>query len=166
MVTQTEKDALITALNTLIADYGNKYAIGLKYGLCKNEQDLFIASSYKNMLDYYSVFNNDVKEIYTFTGGDITIDDGVPVVLNGTIEEIAWEIINQSLSIGLSIIIDDVLYLAIYDNQNTVITGDVEDGYCATCLLDKINCCTTEEMYKIYDKYICNSNCPTETNIP
>lgn len=166
MVTQTEKDALILALNTLIADYGNNYAVGLKYGICKNEQDLFIATSYKKMLDNYLVFNNNVNEIYTFTGGDIIIDDGIPTSLSGTPEEIAWEIIIQVLPIGWSFIIDDVLYLVIYDTQSTIITGDVEDGYCPTCLLDLINCCTTDEMYKIYDKYVCNSSCPTEVNVP
>ena len=166
MITQIEKDALILALNTVIDEYGKNYSVGLKYGICKDEQELFIAASYKKMLNFYSVFPEEANAIYSFEGGTVTIDDGTPVTLTGTIEEVAFEIVKQNLGVTASLIIDDVLYIYIGESLGTTVTGDVDDDNCAACILDENNCCTTEEMYKIYDKYICTSNCPTETNIP
>ena len=167
MITQVEKNNLILTFDELICHYGAKYAVGLKYGQCKSEQDLFVVSSYRKMLDLYTVFANDVLEAYTFEGGDITFDDGIiPISLSGTIKEVAFEIENQSVPIGMYSIIDNILYIVTYTTQPTDVTGDVTSGICPACLLDKINCITTEEMYSLYDKYYCETNCVTETNIP
>jgi uncharacterized protein (TIGR02145 family) len=115
MIYQSEKTNLINALNDLVVYYGNKYATGLKYGMCKEEQNLFIISSYLKMLNHYNVLPEEMIEIYSFSGGDIVLGDSnqKPVYLSGTIDEIAFEIINQSLSVSISGIYNNLLYIGI-----------------------------------------------------
>lgn len=169
MLYQSEKNNLITALQTKIVEYGNIYATKLKYGVACCDQNLFLYTSLLKMVYDYNVYPHEIKDIYTFSGGTVTIDDGVnSYTYTGTdLEQIAFDIMSDFGSSRYCYIFNDTMFILDYDDPShpLTVTGDITPDYCSTCFLDMCNCITTEEMYKIYDKYYCIP-APSITEIP
>lgn len=101
----------------------------------------------------YCHYDNDENNSYNYP------------FISYTIDEVIFQIYNNP-EIGELIVIEGVLYIVLYNTSLITIAGDVTEEGCPTCLLDSINCLTTEEMYKIYDSYYCEDDTIILPEIP